>query len=186
MAKSGARVSPAVYPSGIVLVSSGTLDGTKNIITLAWAANCSAEPPMTCIAVRPSRHSHGIISGTGEFVINIPQVSQLREADYCGQVSGRERDKFADCKFTAGPAQRVKAPLINECPVNIECVVKNTVRAGTHDLFVAEIVAVNGDVELVEGGKVNFSKVDLIAYAQNHYYRLGPALGVYGFSTSGK
>ena len=186
MSKSIVRTSPSVAPAPDVLVTSGSMDGPRNIITIAWATNCSAEPPMTCIAVRPSRYSHDLISAAGDFTINIPRVSHLKEVDYCGQVSGRQSDKFSDCGFTAGPSQKVKAPSIVECPVNIECVVRNTVKAGTHHLFVAEIVAVNADSDLIVDGKVDFSRVNLIAYAQNHYYELGRDIGVYGFSTRGK
>ncbi len=186
MTKTNMKPSPAVYPSAAVLVSSGSVDGPKNIVTLAWAANCSAEPPMACIAVRPSRYSHEIISRTGDFVINIPRSTQVKETDYCGQVSGRKRDKFRDCGFTAAPAQKVKAPLIKECPINVECVVRDRVRAGTHDIFIAEIVAVNVDEGALTNGSIDLEKADLIAYGGGRYHKIGPAIGEYGFSTARK
>ncbi|NPV69405.1 MAG: flavin reductase family protein [Firmicutes bacterium] len=187
MDKKSLGVTPAVYPSGVVLVTSGTVDGPKNIITLAWAGNCAADPPMAVIAVRPTRLSHKMIVESGEFVINIPNASQVWATDYCGQVSGRREDKFARCGFTAAPSGKVKSPSIKECPINIECVVRNTVRAGTHDVILGEIIAVNADPgALGPDGRIDTAKAGLIAYGHGSYYEIGQHIGDYGFSLEQK
>ncbi|MCR4397610.1 MAG: flavin reductase family protein [Firmicutes bacterium] len=184
MEKTSIKPVPCVYPSAVVLVSTGEFGGPKNIATVAWAADVSAEPPTVCIALRPSRYSHEIISKTGEFVINMPRASQVRETDYCGQVSGRRKDKWADCGFTAVPGRKVRAPLIKECPVNVECAVRNRVKVGTHDIIVAEVLAISADPGVLTDGKIDPSKVDSLTYAHGRYWRTGPPIGEYGFSVS--
>lgn len=170
-----------LYPSGVVLATS-SYQGKDNIITLAWISTVCFDPPLAGCAIRDTRFSHELISKSKEVVLNIPSENQVRETDYCGQVSGRTVDKFAACKFTRLPASKVNAPLIKECPVNIECRVIKTVQLGTHDLFIGEVVAVNADEEVVEESGVSFEKFNPIAYARGEYWTLGNSLGKYGFS----
>jgi flavin reductase (DIM6/NTAB) family NADH-FMN oxidoreductase RutF len=171
----------ALYPSGVVLATS-SYQGKDNIITLAWVSTVCFDPPMVGCAIRDTRYSHELITNSKEFVLNIPSETLVQEMDYCGQVSGRTVDKFSHCKFTRLPASKVKAPLIEECPVNIECKVIQIVHLGTHDLFIGEVVAVNADEDVVEKGGISFEKLRPIAYARGDYWTLGRLLGKYGFS----
>ena len=143
--KPGTMVSP-VPP---VMVSCGSLE-KPNILTIAWTGIVNTIPAMTYISVRPERHSYPIIKESGEFVINLTTRRLTRAADYCGVKSGANTDKFAACKLTAEPASHVNAPLIKESPVNIECRVKQVIPLGSHDMFLAQIVAVNVDETLVD------------------------------------
>ena len=121
-----------------------------NIITLAWVGTVCSTPPMLSVAIRPSRHSHGLVNAAREFVVNVPRAAQLEEVDLAGVWSGAEHDKFKELGFTARPASRVNAPLIEECPINIECVVRHQLALGAHDLYIAEIVAVQYDEEVLD------------------------------------
>ena len=175
----------ALYPVPVVLVTS--LDPATeqaNIITIAWCGIVCSEPPQVSISIRPHRHSHGVIAKTKEFVINIPSASHLIETDRCGVRSGKDTDKFTLCGFTKEPASKVKAPLIKECPVNIECALRSTMRLGVHDLFIGEVVAVHADSSIRRGdGSIDFAKAAPIVFNQGEYWNLGKKIGFYGCST---
>lgn len=121
-----------------------------------------------------------------EFVINIPSRTWLKETDYCGFASEMDDDKFSTVGFTAADAEKVKAPLIEECPLNLECVVKQVLSLGSHDLFIAEIVAVHADEDILEGGEISIEKLLPFAYCPIvHEYRvIGDKIGTYGFTSA--
>lgn len=171
-------------PVPVVLVScGGSGEFRANLITIAWTGSVCSDPPMLSIAVRPERHSHAIIMATGEFVVNLPSLAQAKVTDWCGMVSGSKVDKFAESGLTATPATRVGCPIILECPVNIECRVTQRLELGSHDLFLAEVVAVQVSSHLIdEQGKFRVEKAGLIAYGLGHYFPLGPAIDHFGFS----
>ena len=169
-----------------VMVSCGDMDGS-NIITVAWTGIINSDPPKTYISVRPSRHSYNIIKEKGEFVINLTPSRLIRTADYCGVYTGKNVDKFSKCKLTKEEANEVSAPLIGECPVSLECKVTDVVKLGTHDMFIADIVAVDVEEELIdEKGKLHLEKAGLAAYAHGDYFALGKKIGSFGFSTKKK
>lgn len=171
-------------PVPVVLVScGGNANFRPNLITIAWTGNVCSEPPMLSIAVRPERHSHQIISAAGEFVVNLPSRRQARVTDWCGMVSGARVDKFAEAGLTAAPALQVACPIVLECPVNIECRVRQVLPLGSHDLFLAEIVAVQVSSRFVDKkGKFRLEQSELLAYGLGYYYPLGPAIDHFGFS----
>lgn len=170
-------------PVPVVLVSCGGGEHRANIITIAWTGSVCSDPAMLSISVRPERHSHEIIRKTGEFVVNLPTLALSRLTDWCGMVSGAKIDKFAESGLTAAPATQVGCPIIMECPVNIECRVSQILPLGSHDLFLAEVVAVQVSAHLIdEAGKFRIEKAGLIAYGLGHYYALGPAIDHFGFS----
>ena len=176
------KPSTALLPTPVVLLSvAGHGKQKPNIITLAWVGTVCSAPPMLSVAIRPSRHSHGLVNAAREFVVNIPRAPQLEKVDLAGVWSGAEHDKFKELGFTAAPAQEVSAPLIAECPINIECVVKHQLSLGVHDLFIAEIVAVQYDEELLDSrGRVRVAGLDAMAYAEGEYWSLGERIGSYG------
>ena len=169
-----------------VMVSCGDME-TSNIITVAWTGTVNTKPPMTYVSIRPSRHSYGIIKEKGEFVINLTPASLVKKADYCGIYTGKKVDKFVKCGFTKAEATSVSSPLIDECPINLECKVKDIIPLGTHDMFLAEIVAVHVDEELIdEDGKLHLEKAELTAFAHGDYYSLGKKLSPFGISVKNK
>ena len=163
----------------MVLVTSVDEKGTPNIVTLAWAGVVCSDPPTIGLGIRPNRHSHGLIEQSKEFVVNIPSLSILKETDYCGRVSGRDHNKFEETKLTPEPASKVKAPLIKECPVNLECVLEQTVKVGSHDLFLGRVVAVHVEQALLDAnGHIDYAKAQPFVYNQGEYWNLGKKMEV--------
>jgi flavin reductase (DIM6/NTAB) family NADH-FMN oxidoreductase RutF len=181
MAKTSHDASTALFPTPAVMVTCGV--ERPNIITLAWVGTVCSNPPMVGIAVRPERYSHQLIREVGEFVVNLPTAAQVEAVDRCGNLSGRDHDKFALCGLTAVPASKVRVPLIAECPIHLECVVRQTLSLGTHDLFIGEVVAVQAD-EALRGGRrgIDYSKAGLLCYVAGQYHALGKLLGPQGMS----
>lgn len=172
-----------LYPLPVVMVSVADAAGQYNIITLAWVGTVCSEPPMVSISVRPERYSYSIIKETGEFVINLTTRELAFATDYCGVKSGRDVDKFKEMKLTALPGTKVKAPLIGESPVNLECKVKQVLSLGSHDMFVAEVAAVHADRRYMdEQGRFHLEKADPIVYSHGAYLTCGEKLGTFGYS----
>ena len=173
-----------IYPLPAVLVSCGEHDGEYNLLTVAWTGTVCSEPPMCYISVRPERHSYPIIRRTGEFVINLTTAALARATDWCGVRSGRDYDKFAECGLTPLPAQKVAAPIIAESPVSIECRVRQVVPLGSHDMFIAEVVNVQVDEELIDPqtGKFDLERARPLVYSHGEYFELGRLIGYFGWS----
>lgn len=175
-----------IYPIPAVMVSCGTME-ESNIITVAWTGILNTNPAMCYISVRPERYSHDIIKKNGEFAINLTTRQLAYATDWCGVKSGRDVDKFKEMKLTKERANIIKAPLIKECPVSVECKVKEIVPLGSHDMFIAEIVAIDADEKYIdEKGAFDISKCDLIAYANGGYYPLESKIGKFGYSVQKK
>lgn len=177
-----------LFPTPVVLVTSIDEKGKANIITLAWTGVVNSDPPMVGISIRPERYSHGNIQRIKEFVLNIPSQELVRKVDACGVLSGREVDKFSLTGLTPIPSEKVKPPLIDECPVQMECEVKQIIPLGSHDLFLGQIVALHIREEIQkEKGRINIPKALPIVYCPgaHEYWSLGQYLGHYGF-TKGK
>ena len=180
--KGGALVAPV--PA--VMVSCGDME-KSNIITIAWCGITNTVPPKTYISVRPERHSYGIIKDSGEFVINLVPRNLAKTADYCGMFTGRKVDKFQKCALTKAKAEHVSAPLIEECPINIECKVMKMERLGSHDMFMAEVIAVDVSEEYVdEKGRFDVNACSLITFAHGEYYSLKEMIGTFGYTVRKK
>ncbi len=176
-----------LYPLPAVMVSCQRGDEKPNIITLAWAGTVCTNPPMVSISVRPERYSYDIIKESGEFVINLTTERLVRAMDYCGVKSGRDVDKFQEMHLTAQPAGKVSAPLIEESPVNIECRVNRVIPLGSHDMILADVLAVDVDEALLdEKGKLCLGKAGLVVYSHGDYHSLGKQLGSFGYSVRKK
>jgi flavin reductase (DIM6/NTAB) family NADH-FMN oxidoreductase RutF len=177
-------------PVPVVLVSCcGLPSGScakPNLITIAWAGTICSDPPMVSISVRPSRFSHQQIKETGEFVINLVDADLLQAADYCGVKSGRDEDKFAACALTAVPGEAMQyAPAIAESPLHLACKVRQVIELGSHDCFLAEIVAVDVVSALMDKkNRLCLDKADLVAYVHGDYRLLGEPAGFFGFSVA--
>ena len=180
------RPSTFLLPVPAALITVAAPEGPGNIITLAWVGTVCSAPPMLSIAVRPSRYSYELLRQRNEFVVNVPRADQVELVDRCGVVSGRERDKFALTGFHPLPAAIVGAPLIDECPVNLECVTRHRLSLGAHDLFIGEIVAAHFSDDVVDGrGRLDASRLNALAYVDGEYWSLGVKVGSYGFTKKG-
>ena len=165
--------STALFPVPVVLATCGDISGDKNALTLAWVGTASSDPPFITIGVRPTRYSYGLIQRYGDFVLNLPNADQVPLLEYCGTVSGRNEDKFARANLTAVKADVVRAPLVAEFGVNIECRVRDRISLGSHDMFIGEVVAVHGDPSLLTDGSLDPGKAGALAYGMGKYYALG-------------
>ena len=187
MGKQSWKPGNMLYPLPAVLVSCCDKEGRPNMFTVAWAGTICSDPAMVSISVRPARYSYDLIKETGEFVINLTTEELLQATDYCGVVSGRNVDKFKEMNLTPSPSLKVKAPGILESPVNIECRVVEVKPLGTHDMFIAEIVAVQADDKYMdEKGSFHLEESRPITYSHGTYFSLGKELGKFGYSVRKK
>ncbi len=185
MNKVNLRPTTTMFPLPVMLITCVDGSGKPNIITLAWVGMVNSDPPMVSISIRPSRYSHGLVKASQEFVVNIPSKEMIRKVDLCGVVSGRDVDKFSETGLTPIPAAEVSSPLIEECPINLECKVRKIIPLGSHDLFIGEIVAIHiEDTVLKEKGRVDIAKALPVAYCAgaHEYWSMGKKLGWYGYS----
>ena len=180
MAKAEIPVSRPVVglisPKPVVLVTCADEKGKPNIITIAALAVASHEPPMFVVAVRHDRYSHRLIEKTREYVINVPTTALVEQVILCGQMSGRSMDKFKETKFIPTQGKIVHAPLITECPVNIECKVVTAIRPGTHTLFVGQVVAAHVEEDAFDGTKLNLQRFPSLTWNQLDYLKPGEVI----------
>ena len=183
MEKETWKAGNMLYPLPAVMVSVSDGEGNDNIITVAWAGTVCTNPPMVSISVRPSRFSYDMLRKTGEFVINLTTEKLAYATDYCGVRSGRDVDKFKETGLTREKADIVKAPMIKESPVNIECKVRQILPLGSHDMFLADVVAVHADEKYMdEKHKFHLEQAEPIIYSHGSYFGCGELLGTFGYS----
>ena len=186
MAKKVWKSGTFIYPIPAVLVTSGTME-KSNILTVAWTGIMNTNPAIVYISVRPERYSYNLIKENKEFVINLTNKDLAFATDWCGVRSGAKFDKFKEMKLTKEKANFVKAPLIKESPVSIECKVIEEKEYGSHTTFIAEVLSIDADEKYMdEKGAFDISKCDLIAYANGGYYLLGKKIGKFGYSVEKK
>ena len=178
--------SALLAPAPPLLVSCGSAE-KPNLITVAWAGVVCTRPPRLAISLRPTRYSYGLIAQSGEFCVNLPCEALAKAVDWCGVKSGREVDKFAALGLTALPAAKVGCPLLAESPVSLECRVFQRIPLGSHELFLADVLAVQVDEKLVDGaGRLRLERAGLLAYAHGAYYSLGRQWGTFGWTVRKK
>ena len=177
--------SAVLYPVPVALVTCGDIDAKPNIITIAWTGIICSEPPMVSISVRPHRYSAALIKEGREFVLNIPSESLLEKTDRCGVISGRDHDKFKEVGLTPVRAKMVKCPLIAECPVNLECKVTEMKPLGTHEVYMAQVVACHADEKVLRDGEIQIRKARPLVYCpvNDEYWNLGSKVGDYQFTS---
>ena len=156
-----------LYPMPAVLAGGRGDGGKVSFATLAWAGIVNSTPPMVGVAIRKSRYTHKLISETKSFSVNVPSAKQAVETDFCGIRSGRDHDKAAVCGFTVFYGENADAPLIEECPVNLECTVEQVVELPSHDLFIGRITETH----------VNDGDIDPLVFMGTHYAKVTGNLG---------
>ena len=187
MAKQEWKSGNMLYPLPAVMVSVSDGQGKDNIITVAWAGTVCTNPPMVSISVRPERYSYEFLKKTGEFVINLTTEELAYATDYCGVKSGRDVDKVEVLHRTKEKGSFVKAPMIGESPVSIECKVEEIRKLGSHHMFIAKVLAVHAEESyLNEKNKFEFNKSRPLVYSHGEYYGIGKRLGDFGYSVRKK
>ena len=176
-----------LYPLPAVMVSCGRKNEKPNIITVAWTGTVCTNPPMLYISVRPERHSYNIIKDTKEFVVNLVTKDLTYACDYCGVKSGANVDKFKEMKLTPLESKYVSCPSIEESPLSLECRVKEIIKLGSHDMFIANILGVTVDKKYMDStGKFNLNDSNLITYSHGQYFTFGEWQGKFGYSVKKK
>ena len=184
MKKIDFKGSVVLNPVPVVLITSKNSEGKENVFTVAWTGTICTKPPMLSISIRPERLSYDYIKESMEFTVNLPTVALTKKVDYCGVRSGRTVDKIKEMEFTMVHGEKVECSYIQECPINIECRVKNIIPLGTHDLFLVEVLTSHIDESLLdENGKIHFEEANLINYCHGEYFPMSKkVLGNFGFS----
>ena len=180
--------STMLNPTPVVLISCGEKGNPANrdLVTLAWAGTVNSEPPMVSVSVRKERYSHGLISGSGEFVVNLVDEALAKATDFCGVRSGRDLDKASALGLKLIPAEGMEtAPRVDGAPVSLSCKVRQVLELGSHDMFLGEITAVSVRKDLLdENGALHLEKAGLVAYSHGLYHRLGEVMGFFGWSVA--
>ena len=183
MGKQTWKAGNMLYPLPAVLVSVADKAGKQNLFTVAWTGTVCSDPPMVSISVRPERYSYHMIEETGEFVINLTTEQLAYATDYCGVKSGRDVDKWREMKLTRIKGDHVRAAMIQESPVNLECRVTQKIPLGTHHMFLAEVLAVHVDEKyLDEKGRFHLDAAKPLVYSHGRYLSVGKELGTFGYS----
>lgn len=183
MSKQSWKPGNMLYPLPVVMVSAADKEGRDDIITVAWAGTVCTNPPMVSISIRPERYSYHMIRETGEFVINLTTEELAFATDYCGVKSGRDVDKFKETGLTREKAEKVKAPMIAEASVSIECKVKEIRELGSHHMFIAQVAAVHADEKYMdEKNRFDLNRARPIVYSHGEYLGTGKKLGTFGYS----
>jgi flavin reductase (DIM6/NTAB) family NADH-FMN oxidoreductase RutF len=180
--------STMLNPTPVVLVSCAQKDNPeiRDLVTVAWAGTVNSDPPMVSVSLRKERYSHGLISGSGEFVVNLVDEALAKATDFCGVRSGRDLDKAKETGLTLVPAEGMEAaPRVDGAPVSLSCRVKQVLPLGSHDMFLAEVTAVAVRKDLIdESGALHLEKAGLVAYSHGLYHRLGDVMGFFGWSVA--
>lgn len=176
--------SVILNPVPVVLITSRNKEGKDNVFTVAWVGTICTKPPMLSISVRPERLSYEYIKESMEFTVNLPGKNLVKKVDFCGVRSGRVIDKIKEMGFSMKEGELVSSPYIDDCPISIECKVKQILPLGTHDLFLAEVVSSHVDENLMdENGKIHFEWADLMSYCHGEYFPMTKeAIGSFGYS----
>ena len=182
------KPSTMLNPTPVVLVSCAEKGNPDNrdLVTVAWAGTVNSEPPMVSVSLRKERYSHGLISSSGEFVVNLVDEALAKATDFCGVRSGRDVDKASALGLTLVPAEGMEtAPRVDGAPVSLSCKVKQVLELGSHDMFLGEIVAVRVRKDLLdEKGSLHMEKARLVAYSHGLYHRIGEVMGFFGYSVA--
>lgn len=176
--------SVVLNPVPAVLISSKNKEGKENVFTVAWIGTVCTRPPMLSISVRPERLSYEYIKETGVFAVNLPSANMVKALDYCGVRTGRKNNKIKEMNFDMKPCSQIKASYINECPICIECKVRDIIPLGSHDLIIADVLCSHINEDLMdEKGKIHFENGNLVNYCHGEYYPMSKkSIGSFGYS----
>ena len=163
MVKKEAVKKGALQPMPKVLVSCRDKNGEENALAVGYCGNCSYDPPMVMVGIVPSRYSYHMIKESGCFVVNIPEKDYQETFDYLGSVSKRDCDKLKEKNVRLENGKVVDAPVLADCPVNIECTIVDSIMTGSHEMFIGKVEYVHAEESLLdEKGNIDYSKLDLI------------------------
>lgn len=167
-----------LYPMPAFLIGA-EVDGKPNFLTAAWSGIACSNPPMLTVALQHHRFTLKGIRDQRVFSVNVPSTEMVKETDYCGIVSGEREDKVGACGFRVFYGVLKKAPMIEQCPVNLECKLMHTLHLGSHALLVGQIEEVHASEDCLSGGQPDVLKVNPLIYCtgtDKAYYGFGERL----------
>lgn len=173
----GPRVPASLMP---VFLVGALVDDVPNFLAIGWAGCVNRTPPMISIAVGHTRYTNKGIRQNRTFSVNLPTVSMVKETDFCGIVSGAEVNKAEICKFNIFHGERTNAPMIDQCPLNIECIVIHILDLGSHDLFIGSIEETYASEECLTDGNPDLTKMKPFMVTGGHanmYIGLSETIG---------
>jgi flavin reductase (DIM6/NTAB) family NADH-FMN oxidoreductase RutF len=164
------------YPMPCVIVGA-TVDKKVNYNTIAWLSMVNPQPPYVALAMNKSHYTNLGIKANGTFSVNIPSLDMAEKTDYCGIVSGRKFDKSVIFETFYGKLGT--APMIRECPLNVECRLVQTVDLPAEDLFIGEIVAAFCDEDCLTDSTPDLGKINpfVLIMSERKYRGLGQDVG---------
>lgn len=172
MTKKALGPQPTVWPHPVVLVGSN-VDGKPDFAAVAWTGVAASNPPAVTIALQHHRYSLKGIYQNKTFSINIPSVDLVKETDYCGMISGAKTDKVADCNFKVFYGKLETAPLIEQCPINLECEVIHILNLGSHALVVGRVAETHVSEDCITDGRPDVLKVKPFTFFPPKYRAIG-------------
>lgn len=181
MVSLGAKTLSPACPVWVIGSYDG--EGKPNVMTASWVGICCSKPPCVAISLREATYTHGNISKTGAFTVNVPSVAHAAETAFFGRVSGRDIDKFEATGFTPVRSELVNAPYVAEFPVVFECKVTKTIELGLHTMFVGEIIDVKAvGTVLGEDGKPDIEKIKPFLFSPGNpdFFGAGTSIGSIG------
>ena len=163
MKKREANKINSLQPSPKVLVSCRGLNGEENALAVAYCGNCSFDPPMLMVGIVPSRYSYKMIKESGCFVVNVVAKNYEKEFGYLGSVSKRDEDKLEKMHIRRAEGKVVQAPVLTDCPVNIECSIVDSIITGSHEMFIGKVEYVHVDEKYInEHGDIDYEQIELL------------------------
>jgi len=165
---------PMLWPHPTTLVGAD-VEGKPDFATVAWTGVAAGTPPTVSVALQHPRYSLKGIRRNLTFSVNIPSREMVKETDYCGLISGAKTDKVEDCKFKVFYGETPGAPLIEQCPINLECEVLHILNMGSHALVIGKVVETHVSDDCLTDGKADVTKVKPFAYVPGKYYAIGDA-----------
>lgn len=167
-----------IYPMPALLVGAN-VDDKPNFMTVAWGGIANGEPPMISVAIRHQRYTLKGIKQNMTFSVNVPSTDMVSETDYCGIISGAKFNKAQVCRFKVFYGRLDKAPLIEQCPVNLECKVVHILDLGSHSLVIGQIEETHVSDNCLTDDKPDVSKIKPFIYTTspaNQYQTLGKVI----------
>ena len=153
-----------IYPMHVLLVGAN-VDDKPNFMAVAWGGIANGEPPMISVAIRHHRYTHRGIRQNLTFSVNVPSTDMVREVDYCGLKSGSKVNKVETCQFKVFYGKLDNAPLVEQCPINLECKVVHILDLGSHSLIVGRIEETHISESCLTDGKPDINKIKPLTYA---------------------
>lgn len=169
-----------MYPLPVLLVGAN-VDNKPNVMTVAWGTIANMEPPMACVAIRHIRHTNRGIKENNTFSINVPSTESVVETDYCGITPGSKVDKIKACKFDVFYGILQTAPMIEQCPLNLECSVFQIIDLGSHDLIIGKIEEIYVDESCLTDNKPDVTKIKPFSYnfgSELSYHEIGKGIAM--------